>query len=255
MLRNYKIYLIFLISTKILTVFASAKGCVELDNLTFDKLIRRFEWSLVKFDVAFPYGDKHEAFTSLAKEIGTSQDEILFGLVGVKDYGEKDNSDLAERFKVPNEYPEIKLFNKNLEYIDYPSKLEVTLDNLRQFVRDKTNLHIVLPECYQEYDKLAAKLRKNIADNQLADELFENISEKDSNKSKSLKIYQLFANKLSTLAANKIDEYLENEEKRLKNLIETGKLSENKKSELKAKVNILQSFKTVKPKIDDKDEL
>lgn len=44
------------------------KGCVELDELTFDKIVKRFRNTLVKFDVAFPYGDKHEAFTKLALE-------------------------------------------------------------------------------------------------------------------------------------------------------------------------------------------
>jgi endoplasmic reticulum protein 29 len=38
----------------------NCKGCIALDTLTFDKMLKRFRVSLVKFDVAFPYGDKQE---------------------------------------------------------------------------------------------------------------------------------------------------------------------------------------------------
>lgn len=44
----------------------ATNGCVELDKLTFDKIVKRFKYTLVKFDVAFPYGEKHEAFTNFA---------------------------------------------------------------------------------------------------------------------------------------------------------------------------------------------
>jgi hypothetical protein len=36
-----------------------------LDNLTFDKLLSKFDASLIKFDVAYPYGDKHEEFAKV----------------------------------------------------------------------------------------------------------------------------------------------------------------------------------------------
>jgi hypothetical protein len=36
-----------------------------LDNLTFDKLMSKFDASLIKFDVAYPYGDKHEEFAKV----------------------------------------------------------------------------------------------------------------------------------------------------------------------------------------------
>lgn len=46
----------------------ASNGCVELDKLTFDKIVKRFRYTLVKFDVAFPYGEKHEAFTNFATQ-------------------------------------------------------------------------------------------------------------------------------------------------------------------------------------------
>ena len=38
----------------------NCKGCIALDTLTFDKMLKHFKVSIVKFDVAYPYGDKQE---------------------------------------------------------------------------------------------------------------------------------------------------------------------------------------------------
>lgn len=95
-------------------------GCLELDGLTFDKVLSKFPTVLVKFDVAYPYGDKHEAFAKIAGEAAEHAD-FAVGVVGIKDYGEKDNSQLAERFKVGDTYPAIKLFrNGNADkWVDF----------------------------------------------------------------------------------------------------------------------------------------
>ena len=80
-------------------------GCTPLDTLAFDKVINAFPASLVKFDVAYPYGDDHEEFAKVAKDAATV-DRLFIGEVGIKDYGEKDNEDLAARFEVKKEdYP------------------------------------------------------------------------------------------------------------------------------------------------------
>ena len=42
--------------------------------------------SLVKFDVAYPYGDKHDEFAKVALD-GAEIDELFIGEVGIKDYG------------------------------------------------------------------------------------------------------------------------------------------------------------------------
>ncbi len=71
-------------------------GCTPMDVFTFDKLVNRFRFSLVKLDAAYPYGKKHEDFARVAKEAAKIGD-LLVGEVGIKDYGEKDNELLAER--------------------------------------------------------------------------------------------------------------------------------------------------------------
>lgn len=74
----------------------NCKGCTPLDTLTFDKMIRSFPVSLVKFDTAYPYGDKHEEFAKVAAD-GAELPGLFVGEVGIKDYGEKDNEELGNR--------------------------------------------------------------------------------------------------------------------------------------------------------------
>ncbi len=75
----------------------NCRGCTPLDSHTFDKLVSHFRFALVKFDAAYPYGLRHEQFAKVAAEAGKFQD-LLVGEVGIKDYGEKDNEELAERY-------------------------------------------------------------------------------------------------------------------------------------------------------------
>ena len=56
--------------------------------LTFDKLVNAFPVSLVKFDVAYPYGDKHEEFSIISEE-AAELPNMFIGEVGIKDYGDK----------------------------------------------------------------------------------------------------------------------------------------------------------------------
>ena len=88
----------------------NCKGCTPLDTLSFDKLLSKFKVSVVKFDVAYPYGDKHEEFSKFSKSAAEVED-LFVGEVGIKDYGDKDNADLAERFNIIKEdYPVVILF-------------------------------------------------------------------------------------------------------------------------------------------------
>ena len=43
----------------------NCKGCTPLDVLSFDKIVDKFQASLVKFDVPFPYGDKQDVFAKV----------------------------------------------------------------------------------------------------------------------------------------------------------------------------------------------
>ena len=52
----------------------NCKGCTPLDSLSFDKLLSKFKVSLVKFDVAYPYGDKHEEFGKFSQSAAEIED-------------------------------------------------------------------------------------------------------------------------------------------------------------------------------------
>lgn len=99
------------------------KGCLELDESTFDKVLTKFSSVLVKFDVAFPYGQKHDEYAKFAKEISESNvGDLIVSVVGIKNYGEPANNDLVERFNIGDQLPVIKLFTDNdaLKWVDFP---------------------------------------------------------------------------------------------------------------------------------------
>lgn len=60
------------------------------------QILPKFQSTLVKFDVAYPYGPKHDEYVKFAESVA-NVDSLLIAEVGVKDYGEKDNADLANR--------------------------------------------------------------------------------------------------------------------------------------------------------------
>jgi endoplasmic reticulum protein 29 len=76
------------------------------------QVVSKFKAAIVKIDVAYPYGEKHEQFGKLSSTLSSNPD-ILVAEVGVKDYGDKENVDIAERYKiVKEEYPVMLLFTE-----------------------------------------------------------------------------------------------------------------------------------------------
>lgn len=117
---------------------------------------------LVKFDVAFPYGGKHEQYATVATDTRDSQD-LLIATVGVKDFGNKDNSDLAQRYDIKKEdFPVVLLFIQGKsEPIRFTPEKEsdFTGEHLKQFVRFKSSVYLGLPGCLKELDKLAEEFK------------------------------------------------------------------------------------------------
>lgn len=85
--RQFFVILIYFLNI-LYKVTASCKGCVELDSMTFDKVISKFDYAIVKFDISYPYGEKHEQYEEFAKA-ASDVSNLLVAEVGVKDYGEK----------------------------------------------------------------------------------------------------------------------------------------------------------------------
>lgn len=139
----------------------SPSGSVNLDELSFSKVTNKFEASLVKFDVAYPYGDKHEAFVAVAKD-ARDVDDLLLAEVGVKDYGEKENEALARKYGATKDnFPIVKLFMKGKsEPLTFDDSNGFTSDELRRFVRENTGIYLSLPGCVRELDIIAMKFMK-----------------------------------------------------------------------------------------------
>lgn len=226
-------------------VIEACKGCVSLDQLNFDKIVPRFGAVLVKFDVAYPYGDKHEVFSKLAEELSASQD-LIFAQVGIKDYGDKENEELAKKYGIKkDDLPAIKLFTKNKQVVEFSKDRDWSLDTLRNFLRDNTNIFIGLPGCLEEFDKLAASFSKHKNSDetiQIAQDLLKNLeNEVDQN---SARFYIIVMEKIKENGT----EFLESETKRLTKVIE-AKISDIKKQELSRRINILRSFSVVRDEL------
>lgn len=235
---------VFIIATVAiaLAVGEGCKGCVPLDSFTFDKVIEKFKAAVVKFDVAFPYGEKHDEFAKLAESTKDSMDLIVSD-VGIKDFGNKDNADLAKRYNIEkSEYPVVVLFTQGQSE---PEKLltvhddDFTADNMKRMIRSKTGIYLGLPGCIEQLDRLAEEF-KNSGEKkrheifQKAKVFEETLPEKDQT---AAKVYVKMMEKIF----DRGDVFVQTEQTRLEGLLK-GKLSEVKKRSMKEKINILHSF-------------
>ncbi|XP_069964488.1 protein windbeutel [Bactrocera oleae] len=239
-------------------VASSCAGCVDLDELNFDQTIERFPYALVKFDIAFPYGDKHEAFAAFSKIAHKVTKELLVATVGIKDYGENENKELGLRFMVDDKnFPGILLFKhgKVDEFERFPAHLDVTLDNLKQFVTQHTDLYIGRDGCLKDFEELVKKYANKVDAEQVAliakaEQMLQSL-EGDETKTASAKAYLIYMRKIN----EKGYDYVEDETKRLQRL-KAGKVTDAKKLELQQKLNILEAFRVTKlTKVKSSDEL
>jgi len=241
MLIHLKCIIAIVLYVIVSTDAINCKGCVPLDIFTFDKIISKFKAAAIKFDVAYPYGTKHDEFAKVAEAAHTVPD-LLVGEVGVKDYGEKENADLAERYKVnKDDFPVVKLFVAGVSEPYTFSDTEFTADNIKKFIRTKSNVHIGLPGCLEAFDKIAAKFSQATDPDvkkallREAEDLWDNTTGRADQKTAEVYV------KTMRKALDKGDDFVSNELKRVQSLAK-GKISKEKKEEMQQRINILQSF-------------
>merc|ERR1719390_533778 len=91
----------------------SDRAILKLDNTTFDRIIDGSKSVMVRFDKEYSYGDEHDAWKNFASKVGDSSADMLVADVGVSEYGDKDNSDIAERYSIKSEdFPQYRLWIK-----------------------------------------------------------------------------------------------------------------------------------------------
>merc|ERR1711892_151551 len=148
-----------------LGISQSLEGLVQLDRTSFDKIVTKFEYSLIKFDIGFPApGDKHKNFGKVATQIG-EVDNLFLGEVRIKNYGDKTNQDIADRFNVKKDeisLPETILFTTKdgalAEMARYGG--DYSVNNLRLFLSSKSGVYLKLDGCIKEMDTLAEKFSR-----------------------------------------------------------------------------------------------
>ena len=229
-------------------------GCTPLDELTFDKIISKFPASLIKFDVAYPYGEDHEEFAKIAKEAADNED-LFVGEVGIKDYSDRDNEGLGKRFNIKkDEYPVAYVFVNNDGVMDsHRFSGKFTAENLKKFIRRHSGIYLTLPGCIEDFDKIVDKLltANDKSEEQAVLKEAENQWDKTHGPKMSQRadIYVKIIRKIVDTSIKFVDKEIE----RVKKLL-NGKVSADKKETLTEKLNILKSFSSISSS-SNKDEL
>ena len=134
----------------------SADGVLELDDITFDKIVGGPRPTFVRFEQEYPYGTANTIFEALA--VNSSSSTMLVCTVGVSEHVPQQTKDLAKRFGVTLEqkdkFPVYIFFQAGskdgLTYVgDAANERDV-----RQFIREQ-GIYISLPGCSQMGDELA----------------------------------------------------------------------------------------------------
>merc|ERR1712086_1013205 len=241
-MRSFWRKALLLISQVSVILAINCAGCTPLDVVSFDKIINRFRASLVKFDVAYPYGDQHDEFAKVAKDAVDTGD-LFVGEVGIKDYAEKDNQELAERFELTkDDYPSAFLFVKNAEgKVDsFRFAGDFSAEKLKNFIRQKSGIYLPLPGCIEEFDLLVDKLLRAASQDQKkvlreAEDLWDKIHGPKMHKRADIYV------KIMKKIVDTDFSFVTKEEERLKK-IKAGKIKPEKKEEMEERLNILKSF-------------
>lgn len=214
---------------------ATAQGALKLDNYTFDKVLAIPGKSFfVKFDQSYAYGEKEDAFKALCK-LSYDVPNFLMGEIPVQEYGDKDNEDLAKRFKLKKEdWPAYFLFNgAHKEGLRYTDKIEA--DAIAAWLRRQ---QIGMPSVGTifELDQIAKRFLNSGLDAKEIEAAEKLAKDKFSNDRKA-PLYVKIMEKIKEKGAG----YVESESKRVSKLLE-GKLPPEKSTEMNSKLKILGVF-------------
>merc|ERR1719198_2519462 len=213
------------------------RGIVKLDNTTFDRLIDGSKSVFVRFDKEYSYGDEHDAWKDFAKTVGESSADMLSCDVGVSEYGDKDNNDIAERFSIKSDdFPQYRLWKKGMTSSDDPIKFtgDKKADEFLRFVQEKAGAWIGLPGQIKDLDEIAKEF---ISSGKSADVLKKAETAAAGYTEDTAKYYVKVMTKLSADA-----EFITKENSRLKKMMDDGSVKASKKEQFGRRLNVLNSF-------------
>jgi len=218
-----------------LAVAYTDRGILKLDNTTFDRIVDGSRSVMVRFDKEYSYGDEHDAWKSFAAKVGDSSADMLVCDVGVSEYGDKDNSDIAEKFSIKSDdFPQYRLWKKgSKEPLVY--KGDKKEDAFLRFAQAEADIWVGLTGQLKEFDALAKAFPGDKAGSlKKAEAAAKGAGEKDAD---SAKYYVKVMTKLSEKA-----EFVAKETERLQKMIDDGSVKANKKEQFGRRLNILSSF-------------
>mmetsp|Transcript_41569 Transcript_41569/g.86834 ORF Transcript_41569/g.86834 Transcript_41569/m.86834 type:complete len:244 (+) Transcript_41569:65-796(+) len=214
---------------------ATAQGALKLDNYTFSKVTSLPGWSfLVKFDKSYAYGEKEDEFKVLCKHAHQAPN-FMVAEVPVQEYGDKENDDLRQQFKLTHEdFPTYFLINEahsaGLRYTG-----AVKADLLVTWLR-RQSIKIPSVGTIEELDMLARKFMQEGFPAGLIDEakaLAEGEFKADRKAPMYVKIMQKILEKGEGYPAAELTRV---------GKIADGKIAPEKKAELEDKIKILGIF-------------
>jgi len=218
-----------------LMVEGTALGALKLDNYTFDKVVGMPGQSFfVKFDQSYAYGEKEDEFKALCK-ISHKVPNFLVAEVPVQEYGDKENDDLRERYKLKkDDFPVYFLFNEaNKDGLKYSGSIKA--DDMAAWLR-RSKIPVPSIGTIAELDEIAkAFLKEGLADTQIA--AAKKVVADSYKEDKKAQLYPKIMEKIKA----KGEAYVADETKRLGKILE-GKLAPEKKAELSDKLKILGAF-------------
>jgi len=210
------------------------RGILKLDNTTFDRIVDGSKAVFVRFDKEYAYGDEHDAWKDYAKTVGESAADLLTADVGVSEYGDKDNSDIAERFSIKSDdFPQYRLWKKGMAASVEPIKFTGAkkADEFLRFVQEKAGAWIGLPGQIKALDELAKEFIGG------ADVLAKAEAAAAGLTEDTAKYYVKVMTKFSS-----DKEFITKESSRLKKMMDDGSVKASKKEQFGRRLNVLTSF-------------
>jgi len=226
-----------------LSLFASSslayneRGILKLDNTSFDRVIDGARGVFVRFDKEYAYGDEHDAWKDYAKTVGESSADLLTCDVGISEYGDKDNSDLADRFGIkPEDFPTYRLWKKGQGSRETPISFsgEKKAESFLKFVQDKSGSWIGLPGQIKAMDGFARELMNGGDAKAL---LAKAEAEASASSDETAKYYVKVMGKVPGDA-----DFIAKETTRLQKMMDDGSVKPAKKEQFGRRLNVLTSF-------------
>merc|ERR1712216_71832 len=180
-----------------------------------------------------------DAWKDFANKVGDSAAEMLVADVGVSEYGDKDNSDISERYSIKNDdFPQYRLWLKGTGSTGTPEsyKGDKKSDAFLRFVQEKAGVWVGLPGQVATLDALAKEFATGDKDAVLkkVEAAVKALDEKDA---ESGKYYAKVMSKAKAAA-----DFVQKETDRLQKMVDDGSVTAAKKVQFGRRLNILSSF-------------